>query len=214
VYKILFFFLPIAISSFVLVAQEASTAEALYQKMQYEAAAKQLKGQLEKDPKSIRINNNLACTMFQLNQKEEALKYWNLAIENSSDQKQSARVNYNIGNYYYKNSQKDKAIEFYKKALRLNPDDKLAKYNLEVALKENPPPPPKNNSNSPNSNQNNNNPPQEQDNKSESKSSKQPQMSKEEAERILNSLQKSERGPNHSKNKEDNSPSSNTGRDW
>lgn len=211
-YKILFFFLPLALGSFVLVAQETSTAEALYQKRQYETAAKELKGQLEKDPKSIRINNNLACTMFQLNQKEEALKYWNLALENSSDQKQSARVNYNIGNYYYKNAQKDKAIESYKKALRLNPDDKLAKYNLEVALKENPPPP-KNNSNSPNSNQNNNPPPQ-QDNKSESKSSKQPQMSKDEAERILNSLQKSERGPNRSKNKEDNSPSSNTGRDW
>ncbi|MBI4851538.1 MAG: tetratricopeptide repeat protein [Acidobacteria bacterium] len=189
--------------------QQTINAEEMYLKTKYESAAKELKQQLEKDPTSARIHNNLACTMFQLNQKEEAIKHWQLALENSPDSIYSARINYNIGNYYYKNNQKDKAIESYKNALRLNPDDRLAKYNLEVALMQNPPPPP-NNSNSPN-NQNNNNPPQE-DNKPQSQ--QQPQMSKEEAERLLNALQKNERGPNHRKDKQDNTPSSSTGRDW
>lgn len=207
------FFLSFILGNFVLaVSQHSINAEEIYLKNKYEDSVKIFQKQLEKDSKSARTHNNLACALFQLNQKEEALKHWLLALENSSDPMYLARINYNIGNHYYKANERDKAIESYKKALRLNPDDRLAKYNLEVAIKENPPPPPQNNSNSPNNNQNNdNNPPPQEDNKSNSKSNKQPQMSRDEAERLLNALQKGERGPKRQTN---NSSSSSTGRDW
>jgi len=220
VLRVIFFFLFSIFGGFVLATnQQSINGEQMYQKKQFEPALKEFQQQIQKDPKSVRAHTNLACTMFQLNRKEEALKHWLLALENSSEPTYSARINYNIGNYYFKDNQLDKAIESYKTALRLNPDDKLAKYNLEVALKQKqpPPPPPPNNSNSPNNNPNNNpnnQPPPESNNSDVPKPNKQPQMSRDEAERLLNALQKNERGPNRASNKEQNSPSSNTGRDW
>lgn len=217
-YRIFFFlcFSCLIFGGFVLAASEETlSAEELYLKKQYETAVKEFQKQLEKDPRSTRVNSNLACTMFQLGRQEEALKYWQLALENSPDPTHSGRISYNIGNHYFKANQLDKAIESYKTALRFNPDDKLAKYNLEVAIKQKQPPPPQNNSNSPNNNQNNSDPPPENNNSNPPKSSKQPQMSRDEAERLLNALQKSERGPSrHSSDKEQDAPSSNTGRDW
>ncbi len=199
--------------------EETLSAEELYLKKQYETAVKEFQKQLEKDPRSARVNSNLACTMFQLGRQEEALKHWQLALENSPDPIYSGRINYNMGNHYFKANQLDKAIEAYKKALRFNPEDKLAKYNLEVAIKQKQPPPPPNNSssNSPNNNQNNSDPPPENNNSNPPKSNKQPQMSRDDAERLLNALQKSERGPGPSRrssDKEQDTPSSNTGRDW
>ena len=44
--------------------------------------------------------------------------------------------NYNLGNTFYEGQNFESAIEAYKESLRLNPDDKDAKYNLELALKQ------------------------------------------------------------------------------
>lgn len=42
---------------------------------------------------------------------------------------------YNLGNSYFQSQRWGEAIDAYKEALRLNPDDEEAKYNLELALK-------------------------------------------------------------------------------
>lgn len=44
--------------------------------------------------------------------------------------------NYNLGNTFYEGQNFESAVEAYKESLRLNPDDKDAKYNLELALKQ------------------------------------------------------------------------------
>lgn len=195
------------------------TAEQLYKKKQYETAVKQFQESLKSSPNSAQLHSNLACSLYQLGRSEQALEHWQTALKNSKDPLQSGRINYNIGNYYFKANQLDKAVDFYKDALRLNPDDNLAKYNLEIALKKQQPPPPNSPSSQPNNNNNdddNNNPPPPDNNNPEPpKPNKAPKMSKDEAERLLDSVQQNERNPARLKNKEQNSSSPSTvGRDW
>ena len=67
-----------------------------------------------------------------LDSAETQLKQANRTAEGELAQ----RSNYNLGNTYYDSQNFESAIEAYKESLRLNPDDKDAKYNLELALKQ------------------------------------------------------------------------------
>lgn len=55
------------------------------------------------------------------------------ALGMTSDPKLQARSAYNAGNAFFRQSQFDEAVEKYKQALRLNPADPDAKHNLEFA---------------------------------------------------------------------------------
>ena len=52
-------------------------------------------------------------------------------IENSG--KESSSLYYNIGNCFYKLGESTQAILYYERALKLDPTDKSAQYNLELA---------------------------------------------------------------------------------
>ena len=45
-----------------------------------------------------------------------------------------AKIHFNLGNTHYRLHEFEKALKEYREALRLNPDDKEAKFNFEVAL--------------------------------------------------------------------------------
>lgn len=212
------FFLTIIFGRFVLAANDNNlSGEQLYKQKQYEAATKQFQKLLLKDPQSAKLQSNLACSLYQTKNLDEALTHWQTALKSTDDPLLSSRINYNIGNHYFNANQLDKAIEHYKTALRLNPDDLAAKHNLEVALKQQDPPPPSNspnsNSNSNNDNNNDNNPPP--DNSPSDVPKQTPQMSRNEAESLLNKLQSSERSPLKKGNKEANSSIEDSpDRDW
>ncbi len=216
VFSLVFLFLILG-SSVLADGDSTISAEELYKKKQYETAIAKFQELLKASPNSAQLHSNLACSLYQLGRSEEALQHWQTALKNSKDPAQSGRINYNIGNYYFKANQLDKAINAYKDALRFNPDDTLAKYNLEIALKKQQPPPPNNNGSQPNNNNNedNNNPPPPNNNNNEPKPNKTPKMSKDEAERLLDSMQQNERNPAPLRNKEQNSSSSTmVGHDW
>lgn len=190
--------------------QKSLPTDKLYNQGQYEQAIKQWQEALKQEPPSAQLHSNLGCALYRAGHTAEALKEWQTALSSTQDNLQSARIYYNIGNYYYEEHDKAKAIDAYKAALRLNPDDKKAKYNLEVALKNEPPnppqppPPPANNPN------NSGDPPPPKPNEPP----KSPGMSPEEAENILNAVQQNERGNINKGKKPNSSPQANSQRDW
>jgi Ca-activated chloride channel family protein len=88
---------------------------------------------LEKNSESPGANYNLGNALYKQNQFEPAItKYENLTAKETDKSKLSAYY-YNLGNSYFKTQKLDKCIEAYKQSLRLNPSDADAKHNLFLA---------------------------------------------------------------------------------
>lgn len=175
------------------------TGEQLFSAGKYEEALQAFQRELQSQPDSIRALTNLGCTLHRLGRNEEAVAALRQAIDTKAEPAAKARAYYNLGNLHYSLQRRKEAIEAYKAALRLNPRDSLAKYNLEIALKENPPQPPSP-SNSP-SPQSSSAPPS-------------PQMSQSEADQILEAARQSERGPAFTGNRQNNYFNTMVKRDW
>lgn len=195
-----------------------SQGDQLYALGRYQEAVAYYQRELAEQPQSARLYTNLGCALYQLGRNEEALKAWQQALELKPDAPQAARIHYNIGNLLYGQQRTPEAVNAYKHALRLNPGDSYAKFNLEVALKQqqqqsNRPSP---QSSGGSSNQNQPQPaPSEQPRPDKSRDNEQPaRMSKEDAERILEALRQNERGPTHRGNNQRNYVNSGSERDW
>ena len=90
-------------------------------------------------PESPELFYNMANVSYNLEDYERAVENFTKAL-NSPDIMMEARANYNLGNTYFKMGDYQKAIESYENSLKINPEDLDAKFNLELArkmLKEN-----------------------------------------------------------------------------
>ncbi|MCS6883871.1 MAG: tetratricopeptide repeat protein [Acidobacteriota bacterium] len=158
--------------------------ELMFRLGRYEEALKAFTARLTKQHHSVRTLTNIGCTLHRLGRDDEALHYLESALQLEATPAEKARIYYNIGNIHYRAGRRAEAIEAYKSALRLNHRDGLAKYNLEIALKQPPAQSPKSDSSSGGgSSEDSSSPP------------RQPKMSLSEAERILEAARQSERGP-------------------
>jgi tetratricopeptide (TPR) repeat protein len=86
------------------------------------------------------ISYNIANTLYQQKKYLEALKEFEKSIS-KGNRNLDQRVYFNRGNSLYQMGQYQTAVEAYQKALELDPKDRDAKHNLELALrmlKENP----------------------------------------------------------------------------
>ncbi len=175
------------------------TGEQLFSAGRYEEALQAFQLELQSHPDSIRALTNLGCTLHRLGKYDEAMTAFQKAIDTKAEPAAKARAYYNLGNLHYSLQRRKEAIEAYKAALRLNSRDSLAKYNLEIALKERPPQPPSP-SNSP-SPQSSSAPPS-------------PQMSQSEADQILEAARQNERGPAFKGNRQNNYFNTMVKRDW
>jgi Ca-activated chloride channel family protein len=90
----------------------------------------------------VSVKYNAGNTLYRMKQYNEATKQWWDALSGPPELRQ--HVYYNMGNAFVRASEDanalsrylDKAIAAYEEALRLNPSDKDAKWNLEVALRK------------------------------------------------------------------------------
>ncbi|MFO0594279.1 MAG: VWA domain-containing protein [Myxococcaceae bacterium] len=98
----------------------------------YDAAAKQ-------KPSDPRIQYNRGLALYKLNRNEEAAQAFQSALDLDRKGELAGNIHYNLGNVYAAQGDKQKAIAEYRAALRKNPDDPLARHNLEVLLKNLPP---------------------------------------------------------------------------
>ncbi|MCB9078344.1 MAG: tetratricopeptide repeat protein [Anaerolineaceae bacterium] len=81
---------------------------------------------------------NSGNTYYRQGQYESAEMQTKQSIRSTEREENQALAQnsyYNLGNSYFQTQQWSEAIDAYKEALRLNPDDQDAKYNLELALK-------------------------------------------------------------------------------
>ena len=111
-----------------------SKGNQLYQDEQYTEAMKAYREAQERDPAASAIHYNIGNALYRQDKFEEATKEYSQAIDGAEPL--NARAYYNLGNSLYRTGRLQDAIEAYKRALRITPDDVDAKYNLEFAQRQ------------------------------------------------------------------------------
>lgn len=189
----------------------------LYREGRYEEAVEAYQKALEQGDSSPQLHYNLGTALLRLGRYEEAQQHLQLALA-SVDPDVRPRATYNLGTTYLEAGRAaqdpaqrsqllDAAVEQLKNALRLNPADMDAKWNLELALQERQEPPPSGGGGGDDDDSGNdsepqldqppqNGGPQQQPGDQQAEPPPAPQeapLTPEEAERILNAVQQSER---------------------
>ena len=90
---------------------------------------------LEKRPESVKGQYNLGGALYKQENYEDATKLFGNVAGQDLDTDEKASAYYNLGNSYLKSQKFPEAIDSYKNALRLKPNDEDAKYNLAYANK-------------------------------------------------------------------------------
>jgi len=86
-------------------------------------------------PESPLLKFNIGDAQYKKNKYEEAIKEFEASLS-SEDVLKQAQSYYNMGNSLYRLNKLPEAIAAYKKSLELNPNDEDAKYNLEFVRKK------------------------------------------------------------------------------
>jgi len=85
-------------------------------------------------PENPALDYNIGNALYKDDKYEEAVEKYKNSLS-SEDVEKVADANYNLGNVQYRMADYQNAIMSYQNALELNPDDLDAKYNLELARK-------------------------------------------------------------------------------
>jgi tetratricopeptide (TPR) repeat protein len=121
-------------------------ANKLFSKGQYEEALKLYDDALLLDPSNNKLKMNKGSALYKLDQLDEAEKLYEEALA-QEDKKARADAHYNLGNIQYKQvaqlesagnaasarGKYSQALESYVNTLKLRPNDKDAKWNLQLA---------------------------------------------------------------------------------
>ncbi len=91
---------------------------------------------LEEDPQSFRADYNLGNALYKQKQYDAAALKYAALTKNEKDRQNLDRYFYNLGNAYYENKKYQESVEAYKNALRKNPRDMDAKHNLQLAMRK------------------------------------------------------------------------------
>jgi tetratricopeptide (TPR) repeat protein len=177
----------------------------LYKQKQFAKAKEEYRKALQKDNANAVAHFNSGNASQRMNQFEEASKSYEQAATMARDPLVQAQAFYNQGIAYLKQKKLTEAIDAFKKSLRLYPADNDARENLQKALKELK------------QQQQKNDDKQDNKNKKKPKDKDQPQppktkLSKEEADKMLNNLQKEEK--NLQKQVQKKSQSARQLKDW
>ena len=178
-----------------------------YNLKKYNDAEVKFKKGLEKDPKMFEGHFNLGDTYYKEGRYDEALQAYKNSLEFTKDKENQAKVYHNIGNALLKSKKYKESVGAYANSLKLNPKDNDTKYNLSYALNmlkqnqnknqqnKNDKNKDKNKDNKQNQNQNQQNKKDKNQNKQNQQQQQQQQknqISKEEAQRILDALKNNE----------------------
>lgn len=104
-----------------------------YDKEVYDEAELLYRKALEKKPESSPANYNLANSLYKQEQYEAAATKFEILLPKATSKEELSKYFYNLGNTYFKSQKLEKSIEAYKQSLRLNPNDVDARHNLYLA---------------------------------------------------------------------------------
>lgn len=156
---------------------------------EYEEALRHYQEALVQEPDNPKIHYNMGRALYRLEKYDEAISEFQLGFLEKVKGFQ-ANVFYNIGNSQFRKGQLNAAIESYKMSLLVNPEDVETKQNLEFCLElkaklQNQP--------QSDSSQQQQQQPQPQEQEQPQPQPREGEISKEEAERILQALQSEEK---------------------
>jgi Ca-activated chloride channel homolog len=204
-------FLTIIFLSMIAFANAQKAAQSIekgndhYRQKQFSKAKDEYGKALQKDNTNSVAQFNSGNASQRMNKFDDALKSYEAAATTAKDPLVKAQAFYNQGLTYIKQKKLAEAIDAFKKSLRLYPNDNDTRENLQKALKELK------------QQQQKNDDKQDNKNKQKPKDKDQPQppktkLSKEEAEKMLNNLQKEEK--NLQKQVQKKSQSARQLKDW
>lgn len=117
-------------------ALAAENPDELYKQGRFEEAEKAYSRSDMDNPKDIRYRYNRGCAAYQNSDFKGAVAAFSSVLRRSDNEEIQFKAAYNLGNTAFKAGNFESAVEQYKEALLLNPENKDAKYNLELALRE------------------------------------------------------------------------------
>ncbi len=105
-----------------------------YKEAHYKQAEIKYRKALTKAPNSEKAAYNLGNALYKENNFDEAATEYGKLSERNLKEATPSHVFYNLGNAFLKQQKYEDAINAYKKALRENPKNEDARYNLTYAL--------------------------------------------------------------------------------
>jgi tetratricopeptide (TPR) repeat protein len=112
---------------------EVKEGNRLYSEGRYDEAHEKYLEALRAAPNSPLIRFNDGNALYQSQEFQRALEAYREAIE-SGEQALESKAWYNLGNAFYRHQKLPEALDAYKQALRSDPSDEDAKHNLELLL--------------------------------------------------------------------------------
>ena len=169
----------------------------LFNKQDFEKAEVEYRKALDTEVKSYEGAFNLGDALYKQKKFDEALQQFQSFAQNEKNKENLGELYHNIGNTLLAMNKLDESIEAYKQSLRNRPNSQETKYNLEFARKQ------KQDQQNQDQNQDQNKD-QNKDQQDQNKDQQQQQppksekndneMSKENAEQLLNSVMQDEKG--------------------
>jgi len=104
-----------------------------YQKDNYTDAEAEYKKALDKKNNMPEATFNLGDAVYKQKRYDEAVKQFQLSAQTNTDPKVKSQAYHNLGNTYLEQKKWDEAVKSYKESLKLNATDKDTKYNLAYA---------------------------------------------------------------------------------
>lgn len=108
----------------------------LYQSEKFADAEVNFKKGKEIAPDQFEAHFNLGDAYYKQQRYEESLKEFYSSIELTEDPELKAKAYHNIGNSLLKSEKYKESIDAYKNALKINPDDTETKFNISYALQQ------------------------------------------------------------------------------
>jgi Ca-activated chloride channel homolog len=224
------------------VLNDARKANEAYQRGDYEEAVQLYRMAIAQNPDDARLYFNLGNALSQLGKTTEAVEAFETYKSRTENSRDQSLADYNKGRVHTELEQYDEALSYYRDALRKNPYDQDARHNYELALRkqqeqeqEQDPQPDQDsgdNDDQDSENDQQQNPDdQEQESDQEQDSGQQPEspqdqdgdqdqqpqprdMTREEAENLLDALEQLERELLENRKKEATESSSGNEKDW
>lgn len=186
----------------------ARKANEAYEKGDYATAEAGYREALLVAPDDARLHFNLGNALARQGKFDEAVASYEQFKQLTSDPRERAAADYNIGNIHGAKEEWAKAAEKYRESLRANPSDTQAQYNYELARRRLTQPPPQQQPQDGDQDQDQQEQQEQQDSRQQQQNqdgksqqsdpqsapeAREGQMSRKEAEQILNALENKEK---------------------